>query len=111
MRQSRISESGREVLPDVREWSGGPPRCLGMVRMPSQMSESGRVALLVVQKALPDVREWSRGPSECQRVIGTPAQMSRSGRETLPNIRKALLDNQGFWLALPYVQEWSGGTP
>ena len=57
MRHSRISGSGREVLPDVWEWSGGPPGFLGVVRMPSQMSESGRVALSVVQEALPDVRE------------------------------------------------------
>ena len=24
---SRMSESGRETLPNVREWSGGPPGC------------------------------------------------------------------------------------
>ena len=45
-------ESGQEVLrnvlewseshPDVREWSGGPPECLGVVGRPSRMSGSGR---------------------------------------------------------------------
>ena len=94
MRQSRIFGSGREVLPDVREWSGGPPGCLGVVRMPSQMSKSGRVALSVVQEALLDVTEWLRGPPGCQRVIGRPAQMSGSDREALPD-----------------VHEWSEGFP
>ena len=40
-----MSESGREALPHVREWSVGPPGCLGLVGRPSQMSGSGQVAL------------------------------------------------------------------
>ena len=58
---SRMSGSGwealldvreyREALSDVREWSGGPPGCPGMVGRPSWMSSSGR-------EALSDVREW-----------------------------------------------------
>ena len=49
---SPMSGSGRVTLPDVREWSGGPPGCPGMVGRPSRMSGSGR-------EAFPDVWEWS----------------------------------------------------
>ena len=55
-----MSISGREALPDVRERSGSPPGCPGVigsplgrplvVGMPSRMSGSSRAAL-------PDVRE------------------------------------------------------
>ena len=54
--------SGREALPDVREWSGGPfgcpggsPECPEVVGRPSRISGSGR-------EALPDVWEWLEGP-------------------------------------------------
>ena len=40
-----MSGSSREALPDVLEWSGGPPGCPGVVGRPSLMSESGRDAL------------------------------------------------------------------
>ena len=43
---------GREALPNVREWSGGLPVCLGVVGSPSRMSRSG-------WESLPNVREWS----------------------------------------------------
>ena len=52
---TQISGSGRESLLNVREGSGGPPECPGVVRRPSDMTKSGR-------EALPDVREWSGGP-------------------------------------------------
>ena len=52
-----MSESGRQALPnvresrpDVREWSGGPPKCPRVVGNLTQMSGSG-------WEALPDVRE------------------------------------------------------
>ena len=61
-----MSGSGREALPDVREWlgvlkyvracSGGPPRCLEVVGRPS-------------------------------RTSGRFVQMSGSGREVIPNVR------------------------
>ena len=51
-RSSRMNGSGREALRDVREWSGGPLGCLGVVEKPSRMSGSG-------QDALSDDREWS----------------------------------------------------
>ena len=50
-----MSESGREAFPDVQEWSGGPPECLGVFGRPSRMSGS-------VWEILPDVRVWSGGP-------------------------------------------------
>ena len=49
-----MSGSGLEALPDVREWSGCPPECPGVVRRPSRMSVCGC-------ETLPDVREWSGG--------------------------------------------------
>ena len=52
-RPSQMSGSGRETLPDVREWSGGPLECPGVVRSSSRMAGSGQEALL-------DVRELSR---------------------------------------------------
>ena len=45
-----MSGSGLETLPDLRESSGGPPGCPGVVRRPSGMSVSAR-------ESLPNVRE------------------------------------------------------
>ena len=42
--------SGREALPEVREWSGDPFGCPGLLGRPYWMSGSSR-------EALPDVRE------------------------------------------------------
>ena len=61
-----------EPLPDVWEWSGGPPECPGVVGKPSRRSESGR-------EALTDVWEWSRVFPECPGVVGRPSRMSGSG--------------------------------
>ena len=47
----------RKVLPDVRNWSGVPPGCSGVVGSPSGMSEIGRDALGDVREALGDERE------------------------------------------------------
>ena len=47
-----MSRSSREAHPDVREWSGGPPACPGMVGRPFRMSGSSWDALRYV-------REWS----------------------------------------------------
>ena len=67
-----MTDSGREALSDVREWTGGPPESPGVVgsfyrksEKPSRMSGSGRVAF-------PDVREWSGGSSKCPAVVGGP---------------------------------------
>ena len=51
-----MSESGREAM----MWSGGLPRCMGVVGRPSQMSGSGRDASQVSRsgrEAFPDVQE------------------------------------------------------
>ena len=53
-----MSGSGQEALPDFHEWSGGRPKCPGVVGWPSQMSGSSR-------ETLPDVREYSEGPPGC----------------------------------------------
>ena len=37
-----MSGSCREALSGVREWSGDPPECPGVVRRPSWMSASSR---------------------------------------------------------------------
>ena len=86
-----MSGSGLEVLPNVWEWSGCPPRCPavveglpecpGIVRKSSLMSGSGWEALSKVQK-------WSEDPPGCLGVVGRPTQMSGSGREALPNVRE-----------------------
>ena len=57
-----MSRSGREALPDDREWSGVPPEYLGVFGRPSWMTQSG-------QEALPDVREWSRVPPGYPDVV------------------------------------------
>ena len=56
---SRMSWSGRETLPDVREWLRVPPECPGMVGRPYRMSGSGRETLPNVQEPFSDVRKWS----------------------------------------------------
>ena len=81
-------------LPYVQERSKGYLECMGMVRRPSRMFVSGRLAL-------PDVREWSGvsprclwwlgGPHRCTGVVGSLSWLSGSG-----------------WEALPDVREWSG---
>ena len=48
---SLMSGSGWDALPDVREWSGGPPKCPEVVGRPSWMFGSGR-------EDFPDIREW-----------------------------------------------------
>ena len=71
----RMSGSGRDALPNVRERSEGPPRCPGVVGRASRMSRSGQRPYWMsgscsdslpgvlkdlpnVQKDLPDIREW-----------------------------------------------------
>ena len=63
-----LSDDGSvwEALPDVREWSDGPPRC-------PRVARSSR-------ETLPDVREWSGGHPGCLRVVGWLSRMSGCGR-------------------------------
>ena len=75
-----MSGSGRQAVTDVREWSGGPPRCAGVVGIPSWMSGSGREAILDVREwseTLPNFQEWSEDNPECPGVVGRPFRMSR----------------------------------
>ena len=68
----RMSGSCQVTLPDVPEWSEGPPGCLGVVGRYSRLFGSGRETLSKVRvahrdiwewsEALPDVQEWSGGP-------------------------------------------------
>ena len=90
-----MSGSDWEALPDVREWSGGPPVCQGMVVRPYRMSGSGPDTLPDFRKDLPDVRknltdlrEWSGGSPRSLGVIGSPSLMSGSGRESLPDVQE-----------------------
>ena len=55
----------RAALLDVREWSGGPSGCLGVVGRPSWKFGSGR-------EALSNVREWLGDPPICLGVFGRP---------------------------------------
>ena len=64
-----MSRSGREAVPNVREWSGCYPKCPGMVGRPSRMSGSGQEILLNVQKALLDIQEWWIGPPSYPGVV------------------------------------------
>ena len=113
-----MSRSGREVLPENREWSGdcnvwsgNPPGCPGVVGRPSLMYGSGQEASRVVgrptrmsgsgREALPENRDWSGdcnvwsgGSPGCPGMISRPPWMSGSGRKTLLDVR-----------------EWSGGPP
>ena len=99
-----MSRSGQETLPDVRKWSGGPPRCPLVVGRSSRMFGSGR-------HTLPDVREWSDGPPGCPRV-------ARSGREALSNVwewpevvgRLYRMFGSGRE-AIPDDCDWSAGSP
>ena len=67
-----MSRSGREALPDVREWSGYPPGFPAVVGWPSLMYGSGREAYLMYrsgQKAIPNVREWSGETPRSLRMV------------------------------------------
>ena len=97
-----MSGSGREALPDDREWSeahpnwmfgrpslvfGRPSLISGKVWWPTRMSCSGLEALLDVREALPDIWEWSGGPPGCPGVVERPSLISVSGREALSDVR------------------------
>ena len=97
-----MSKSGRNSLLDVREWTGGPLECPGVVGRPSQMSGNDRDALpgclAVVRRPsrmsesgwvdFPDFQEWSEDPPGCPGVFVRPSRLSGSGRDALPDVRK-----------------------
>ena len=131
-------ESGRDALPDVWGWWGGPPKCSGVVGRSSRMSLSGESPFWMfgssqeapqmsgsARETLPDVPEWLRGPPGCPRVVRRPSRMSGNGREALSNIREWSGDPSGCLgvvgrlsrmsgsglEALPNVREWLGDPP
>ena len=69
MSPSRMSVSGREAHPNVREWSRGPPGCPGVVRR--SFGSLGVVG----------------GPPGCPGVFWKPYRMPRRGREIFPEVR------------------------
>ena len=86
-----MSGSSREAVPKVREWSGVPPGCLGVVGRASRMSESGQESLRMSgsgREALGDLRERSGGPPGCLGVVRRPSRMYGSGREAFPDVRE-----------------------
>ena len=93
-----MSDSCREALPYVREWSRDPPSFLGVVG------------------ALPNVRELSGippkslgGQPEVLGMVWTPSRMSLRGGKPFRmsgSCWVALLDVRE---AVPVVREWSGG--
>ena len=124
---SRMSDSGREALPNVREWLGGsagcpgvvrgPSKSPGVVRRPTQMSGSGRRPSRMsgsgredcrmsgsYRKAIPNVREY-------QEVL--PDVRARSGSSLeCPGVveRPSWMPGCGRE-ALPDDQEWSRDHP
>ena len=97
-----MSGSGREVLPDVREWSRGYPECPGVVGRSSRLYVSGGRPFQMTgsgRDSLTDVRKWSGDPPACLAVVRRPSRMSRSSQESLPNV----------WSAFTDVRQWSGG--
>ena len=62
-----MSRSGREALPDIQAWLGGPPKCMGVVGWPSRRSGI---------------------PSQMYLSGGRTFQMSGSGWEAFPDVQK-----------------------
>ena len=58
MTPSWLSGNGRVALPDVREWSGDPAECPGVVRGPPGCPGG-----------LADVREWSECHLRCLEIV------------------------------------------
>ena len=91
-----MTDSVREALPyvrewsrgppDVLEWSGGPPGSPGVGRRPSRMSGSGPKAVPDVREARPDVRKFG-SPSRRSGSGRNPSRMSGSVRVALPYVR------------------------
>ena len=106
---SQMSGIGPEALQDVRDSSGGPPLCPGVVgrpskndqewsggplawpgfvERPSRMSGSGRESLKNIREwlgTIPNVRDWIEVPPGCPGVVGSPSHMFGNGWEALPD--------------------------
>ena len=88
----RISESGRETLPDIWKCLGELPAGLEVDGRPSRRYGSARETLQKFRKwsgnrpssvpTLPEVRKWSGNAPEDPVVVGTHSRWSGSDRET-----------------------------
>ena len=74
------SGSGRYVILEVREWSGGPPEGPGVVGKPFRRFVSGRYVI-------PAVWEWSGGPPKVLGLVGRPSRSSGSCCDALLEVR------------------------
>ena len=96
-----IFRSGRLALPDVREWSGDPPGCLGVVGgPPGCLGVVWRHSRMFLRSG----RSFQMSGSYCKA-----SRMSGSGRETILDVRESLSDVRKLSGGLTDVQEWSGG--
>ena len=75
-----MSESGRESLPDVREWLGSAPGFAGVGGGPSRMFVRSSRIFESGRGPLSEVQERSGDPPDFAGVIGSSFRMSRSGR-------------------------------
>ena len=95
-----MSGSGREALPNFREWSSGPPGRPGVVGRPCRMSGSGGKS-----------SRMSKRLRRCPGVVRRPSQMFGSGWETLPEVQEALSNVREWSEALQDIREWSRDSP
>ena len=96
-----MSESGRETLPNVREWWEVLPDVREWWEVLPDVHEASRVPRSV-RDALPNAQVWSRNPLGCPEVVGRPfrkfgrpyrlsgsvrwpSRMSGNERESLPD--------------------------
>ena len=66
----RMSGNSQESLPDLWEWSGGPPGSPGVVVKPSLISGSGREDLPDVCESLSYIRKWSGDNPDVREWLG-----------------------------------------
>ena len=95
--------SGREAFLDVREWSGGVPRFLGVVGRSCRMSGSGGKPSQMSRRlrGCPGVFERPSGMYERpSRMFGRSSRMSGTVQKALLDVREALSN----------VRKWSGGS-
>ena len=89
-----MSGSGRNSLLDVREWTGGPLECPGVVGRPSQMSGNDRDAL-----------------PGCLAVVGRPSRKSGRQSQLSGNGERPFRMFESDRDAPLDVREWTGGPP
>ena len=112
MSLSQRAGSGREALPEGREWLEFPPR----------KARSGLESLTEDREDLPEGQKWSVGSPGGLGVVGRPSRKARSSRDALPSGsglgvvgwqsrkvrtgRECIMEGRE---ALPEGREWLGG--